>query len=251
VALMQRYRPGLLTIYLASLDHQQHQDGPDAPTARAVLTALDAIVGRLVSAHHKVYPKGVVALVSDHGFQEVSRETNLHRAFIDAGLIKLDAEGKIGTWEAMPVSEDGSASIILARPDDMALVEQVGKVLAALQADPASGVARIAGRAEIAAMGGNPAASFYLAFVPGTAAGDFHGADAPLYGKPQSRGTHGYFPALPAMRSTFMVMGPGIARGRNLGEIDMRAIAPTLARIIGARLDSAEKPPIDLAGGAR
>lgn len=244
MAMIRQHRPGLLTVYLASLDHQQHADGPDAPSARAVLEGIDAIIGRLVAAHRTAYRGSVVALVSDHGFQAIGRETNLPRAFIDAGLITVDGADKITAWEAMPVSEDGSAAVILARPDDAALAARVGAVLAALKADPASGIARIAGREEIARLGGNPAASFYLDFEPGTAAGDFRGASAPLYGTPQSRGTHGYFPALPAMRSTFMVMGPGIPRGRNLGEIDMRAVAPTLARIIGARMDSAEKPPI-------
>ena len=46
------------------------------------------------------------------------------------------------------------------------------------------------------------------------------------------------------MRSTFLVMGKRIAGGRALGEIDMRAIAPTLAAILGVPLPDAELPPI-------
>jgi len=46
------------------------------------------------------------------------------------------------------------------------------------------------------------------------------------------------------MRSTFLIAGPGIAKGRDLGEIDMRAIAPTLAKVMGATLPEAEKPPL-------
>ena len=44
------------------------------------------------------------------------------------------------------------------------------------------------------------------------------------------------------MRATFLIMGPGIPKGRALGEIDQRAIAPTLAAIMGASLASAELP---------
>jgi predicted AlkP superfamily pyrophosphatase or phosphodiesterase len=51
---------------------------------------------------------------------------------------------------------------------------------------------------------------------------------------------HGYSPAMPEMRSTFLIMGKGIDKGRNLGEIDMRAIAPTLAAIMGTSLPAAE-----------
>jgi predicted AlkP superfamily pyrophosphatase or phosphodiesterase len=57
---------------------------------------------------------------------------------------------------------------------------------------------------------------------------------------------HGYFPALPEMRSTFMIMGKGVARARNLGEIDMRAIAPTLARQMGVQLPLAEVATLKL-----
>ena len=47
-------------------------------------------------------------------------------------------------------------------------------------------------------------------------------------------------------RSTFMIMGKTIPRGRSLGEIDMRAIAPTLAAILRVPLPDAERPPLPL-----
>ena len=53
-------------------------------------------------------------------------------------------------------------------------------------------------------------------------------------------GMHGYLPDLPAMRATFIIAGPGVPRGRALGLVDQRAIAPTLARILGVRLQNAE-----------
>jgi hypothetical protein len=48
------------------------------------------------------------------------------------------------------------------------------------------------------------------------------------------------------LRSTFLIMGPGVAKGRALGEIDMRAIAPTLAAVLGVKLDGAELPALKL-----
>jgi hypothetical protein len=42
------------------------------------------------------------------------------------------------------------------------------------------------------------------------------------------------------MDSAFFVVGPGIAAGRDLGRIDMRDIAPTLAGLLGLPLPSAE-----------
>jgi hypothetical protein len=51
---------------------------------------------------------------------------------------------------------------------------------------------------------------------------------------------HGYLPSEPAMRSSLFADGPKIARHGDLGLIDMRAIAPAVARILGVTLDGAE-----------
>jgi hypothetical protein len=48
------------------------------------------------------------------------------------------------------------------------------------------------------------------------------------------------------MGSMFMIAGPGIRRGHDLGPIDMRSIAPTLARFMGVPFPSAEAPPQDI-----
>jgi hypothetical protein len=53
-------------------------------------------------------------------------------------------------------------------------------------------------------------------------------------------GMHGYLADRKEMNATFLIAGPGVPRGRSLGEIDMRDIAPTLAGILGVRLREAE-----------
>jgi Type I phosphodiesterase / nucleotide pyrophosphatase len=237
-------KPGFVTVYLAALDHHEHESGPGSAAAHAALERLDAVVGRLVAAQFKAHRDGVVVVVSDHGFEPVSRTTSLFRAFIDAGLIRLDPAGRIREWEAMPWTEGGSAAVVLARPDDAALTARVRAVLDGLLADPASGIERIADRGGIADLGGNPQASFYVNFRPGWGAADFAGGQAPLFAAASGKGTHGHFPLAPSLHSTFLVMGRGVPQGKALGEIDMRAIAPTIARILKVRLDGAEVPAL-------
>jgi hypothetical protein len=48
------------------------------------------------------------------------------------------------------------------------------------------------------------------------------------------------------MRASFLIVGKGIGKGRNLGSIDMRQIAPTFARILGVELPTATQSPLDL-----
>jgi predicted AlkP superfamily pyrophosphatase or phosphodiesterase len=244
VGLIGTKKPGFITVYLTSLDHEQHQFGPGTKEAHAVLQRIDALIGQLVAAELKAQPSAVIAVASDHGFAATDTEINLFRPFIDAGLITLDGDGKVKSWEAMPWPASGSAAIVIARADDKALVAKVKSLLDQLKANPEARIAAVIDRAEIAKMGGNPEASFFVDFGPGALAGGFKGASVPLATPSKYKGTHGYFPAALEMRSTFMMMGKSIPRARNLGEIDMRAIAPTLARVMKVRLPDAELKPL-------
>ncbi len=246
VKLIRRHRPDFTTVYLTAYDHEQHLAGPDTSQARAVLEKIDALVGELVEAQNEARPDSVIAVASDHGFSPVDTEVNLFRAFIDAGLITLNAAGKIVGWQAMPWPSGGSAAIVLADPKDPALISRVADLLARLQAQPELKIDRVLAPSAIRAKGGNPQASFYVGFKPGATSGAFKGANAPLLSAAAYRGTPGYLPDEPLMRSVFMVMGPDIKRGHDLGVIDMRMIAPTLASIMGGRLPASEMAPLDV-----
>ncbi len=73
-----------------------------------------------------------------------------------------------------------------------------------------------------------------------------YGLSLPLVTKPSNLGMHGYVPEHPEMRSSFFVVGPHVAKGRSLGEIDMRQIAPTIADILHVRLADAELPGLSI-----
>lgn len=238
--LIETRRPGFIAVYLAGLDHVEHESGPGSAEAHAALERIDAMVGELVAAERKVRPHAAIAIVSDHGFAPVDSDINLIRPFIEAGLIRIDAAGKVTGWDAEPWHAGGSAAIVLARPDDSALVAKVRGVLARLQADPALRIAEVIERAEIARRGGAPEASFYLYFRPGAEMG--RNPIAPPVSPSTVKGMHGFAASLPEMRATFLIDAPGSGLRGDLGLIDMRAIAPTLARIMGMSLPQAEMP---------
>jgi len=245
-ALIAAHKPDFLTVYLTALDHEQHEKGPDTPAAKAVLEKIDAIVGDLVAAERKAHPDAVIALVSDHGFEPTHTGLNLFRAFIDAGLITLDQDGKVASWQAMPWIAGGSAAIMLARPDDAGIADRTKALLDALAANPANGIAAVLDKAAIDRIGGNPQASYYINLAPGFVTDVFRGAAAPLVAPTPVKGMHGYLPGPAHLEATFMVMGGNVAKGKDLGRIDMRAIAPTLAKLMGGALPDADAAPIDL-----
>ena len=80
---------------------------------------------------------------------------------------------------------------------------------------------------------------------PGTQIGIAAPGHASIPLKPQE-GENGYFPELPDMFASFFVAGKGIAPHQDLGNIDMRQVAPTLAALLGVDLPTADFKPIAL-----
>lgn len=231
--------PEFMTVHLVSLDHYQHTYGPDSAEAKAALEQIDSDVGDLIATAKKVEPSVVIAIVSDHGFSPVHAEANIGKAFADAGLITLDKSHKVVSWEAMPWNAGGSSAIVLAHPDDAGVKERVVALLNKLQADPSSGVARWIDKSGIIERGGSPKASFWVDYKSGWSSISNFTQQMPT----TLKGTHGYFPDDKEMRATFMIAGPGI-KAKKLGEIDMRDIAPTLAKILEVSLPKADGKPL-------
>jgi hypothetical protein len=135
--------------------------------------------------------------------------------------------------------------VVLARPNDEALRAKVKALLDKLAADPASGVGRVLDRAGIAAMGGRSIAGGEF-FVDARIGYEFESRlkGPPVSEPPVNKGMHGYFPDHPEMRATLIIDGPGLARHGSLGEVDMRDVAPTVARLLGVSFPSATGKPL-------
>ncbi len=101
-------------------------------------------------------------------------------------------------------------------------------------------------------MGGNPQASFFINMAPdATSAGPESGrhASSPLHSNFELEGHARLFPGSgqSCARTFLAAWAPALPQGRYLGEIDMRAIAPTLAEVLGVELPGAEVKAIELA----
>lgn len=240
-AILAERKPQFMTVYLAGIDHAEHQGGPGSAVAITAIEETDALVGQLVTAARAAMPDVTVVVVSDHGFRPVTTDVNLFRPFLEAGLIRLGPDGKVASSDAMPWLAGGTATIRLARPDDAALLARVKTLLAKLAADPAYHIAAVLDAAQVAAAGGTDEASFFVAMQPGYETG--RDPAAPVTQPSTYKGMHGYVPGDAAMRSTLIVAGPGQERGRDLGTVDMRAIAPSIARILGVPLPTADVKP--------
>jgi len=68
----------------------------------------------------------------------------------------------------------------------------------------------------------------------------------PLVSNLSVRGDHGFSPSHPEMRASFFIAGPEIRNGADLGDVDMRSVAPTIARLIGASLPDTRIPALNV-----
>lgn len=226
-------KPRVHTSYFSVLDEVQHAHGPFAPEVFATLEAIDGMIDRIARAAAAANPQSVVAVVSDHGFARYEQTVSVNVALQKAGLIDVDADGRVTGWRAIMWSN----AIMLKDPADAETRRAVQGVLDGLVADASSGVFRYFDNAEARKQGGFPDAAFVVGVRPGfTISGRVTGA---LVEAHAPAGTHGLLRELHEMDSAFFLSGAGVPRG-TLGRIDMRDIAPTLARLGGLALANAQ-----------
>lgn len=237
VRLLETRRPALLTLHLVALDHAQHETGPMSGETFAVLERLDAVVARLRDTAERLAPgRALVAIVSDHGFVKVDTQVNVSAPFREAGLFTVE-RGRVVDWRAMPWSSGGAVAIVLKNPADEPTRARVREVLDKFAADPAHGVDRILDADALRARGAFPTASFLVGLKPGWQAAT--APLAPLTSRGQG-GQHGHLPDLPDLHASLFLVGFGVPGGRDLGLVDMRDVAPTLARRLGLSLPTAD-----------
>jgi predicted AlkP superfamily pyrophosphatase or phosphodiesterase len=236
--IIKTHAPKFMTIHLSSLDEQQHRFGPFSAEADSDLEVIDGQLNQLFAASRANDPKAVAVVVSDHGFVQITHKVNLMQPFLRAGLLQSG-----GAWKAQPWSGSGMAAVMLHDPADTQTEAQVRDLLQVMKADPNNGIAEVLERAAVKRRGAFPDASFLIVMKLGYYA--LADATSPLVSDVQGTpGSHGFSPDYPEMRAAFFIAGSGIARGRDLGLIDMRQIAPTVAQLLGVRLPAATQAPL-------
>jgi predicted AlkP superfamily pyrophosphatase or phosphodiesterase len=247
VAILKEKKPGFMIIHLGAMDHAQHQTGPFSEESNKTMVAMDMLVGEIEDAAKQASPDAVVAVVSDHGFSRTDYRVNLMLPFIDAGLIRVSTGShgsSITSWDAMLWPDGGSIAVVLRYPNNAAIKQKVADLLKKLQDDPQYGTNRVLAQPELTQLGGFPTAAFLIELKLDYQAGS--SLTGPLVENVPATGMHGYLPDNPELRSSFFVEGEGIARGRDLGVIDMRQIAPTLAGLLEISLPTATQKPVDV-----
>ncbi|HXU80351.1 MAG TPA: alkaline phosphatase family protein [Polyangia bacterium] len=231
-------RPDFLAVHLLELDEAQHKFGPRSPEALATLERLDGILGNIFDGLRALgrWDETTVVLLSDHGFFAVHHQIHLTALLRTLGLVQLDGQGNLVSWKAMVAPSSGTAALVMhpkATAEDRRKVDDAVRLLLG---NPAYGVGRAYRGAELAATGGFAGAYVVLEALPGHIF--VKGGEAQPLVAPTSNfnGAHGYDPRRPEMRASFIIRGPKIRRGKEIGLVRLLDVAPTVARVLGIDL---------------
>lgn len=230
VYILNHKNPRLSLAYVGGLDEEEHHSGPFSAASLATLEKIDGMVDRLWKA---AGPGAVFAVVSDHGFVDIQHSVYLAARLRDEGLITVSG-GRIASWRASLWNALGTGAVVLAPGAGVEVRAQVRELLDDLARDPESGVEQILEGAGIRRLGGFPGADFVVVMRPGyQLSGDL--SQGHLV-RDWGGGTHGFSPELKEMDASLFIAGPGIPAGADLGRVDQRDVAPTLAGFLGLKM---------------
>lgn len=235
--ILETKHPDLSFIYLTDLDTVQHASGPFSPQAFATLEAIDADVARIA----KAAGPSTFVIVSDHGFLPITHIVKPSVLLRSAGLLDV-TNGKVTGYRAAAWKAGGTCAIVVR---DANVKPVVTKLFHEAAADPRNGIAKVYDGA--ARFGDAPGVALVLEAADGfmfspSLEGDLTEATS-------ERGTHGYSPDRKEMQATLILSGEGVKRGQTLSVVDMIDVAPTVAKLLGVTLPSADGKALDGALG--
>src|SRR3954465_2449667 len=147
--------------------------------------------------------------------------------------------------DAWSLSQGGAAAVyILDRPGREAITGRIRQAMTGIQGIEAVFTPDEYGRIGQAKPDEDPhAPDLWLAAKEGYSfSNEAAGESVVTAGKPA--GTHGFLPEHPGMRGIFVAWGGGIEPGTKLGRIANTQVAPTIARLLGLDLPTAEGKPL-------
>jgi predicted AlkP superfamily pyrophosphatase or phosphodiesterase len=239
--LWNRYRPDLLLVHFVHYDQLAHKFGPTSPQALAAIEQTDEEIGRIREGFLEGEAPTLVVL-SDHGFAPVEKEAAPLSVLAEEGLFDREADGTPKLGKLGAVHAGGSFAVYWL--EEPSATERASLQRAVKRLVEAGTVGEVVDRARLESLSADPDAELSIDAASGVYFSDrFEGPL--LRDSIKDRGTHGQLPTRPGLEASFIMAGPEVTAGRNLGRMALTQVAPTLARLLGLPseiLASNEKP---------
>lgn len=234
-------KPFFMSCYYAAYDETAHINGVYSREAIEDLEKIDALVGELIEkAHEMTNNNVVVCVVSDHGTIDNKYDIKPNIIFVKNNLIEIDTNGKLINWDVWCQRSGGTGQIRLRYKENQEIKSKVEAVLKELLEDENSGISEvITGEEAKEIRRGFPDADYVIISKPGyevreDTLGEY------LDSNTAQKAQHGYCENLKDMRASFYIEGINIEKNRDIEELRLVDIAPTLAKIMGFEILTCE-----------
>lgn len=244
---LAKHAPNLVMIHLVEPDHVQHRFGPRSAEAYWCVSYADDRIRDLIEAVGRSPRAGktTIFVCGDHGFFPIRRDIKPNVLLRKLGLIEVTG-GKMQKQAAWCLSQGGACAVYVL--DDSRRAEILARLREQLK--HLEGVEAVFGPDEFARLGQptreeDPRApDLWLAAKTDYSFSDAYQGEETVSHRSAVGGTHGYLPDQPDMLAACVIWGPDVKAGTQLGKIDMRDIAPTIAQVLGIDLPSAQGKPL-------
>jgi predicted AlkP superfamily pyrophosphatase or phosphodiesterase len=244
VRILEDHHPNLLLFHLLTLDDVNHEYGPMSNASMTAMAWLDSQVKRVVDVLERpgFAGRSTVIIVSDHGFRAYKHRIHANVLLQEKGILSAVGDGKLH-GDAWVVPEGGIGMVYVNNSARKAeLIARIRSIYS-----NAEGIEKIYGVEDFGPLGlptpaeSDQAPDLVLSGKPDYA---FSGDSAKTYITDANGGTHGFLNSDPQMQAIFMAWGAGVPKHAQLGSITNREIAPTIAKLLGLEIKSAESPAL-------
>ncbi|MBR4082043.1 MAG: alkaline phosphatase family protein [Clostridia bacterium] len=241
--ILRAYKPNLLAIHHANIDHYRHKSGVFTPLVEHGVHEVDHYVGNLLKAAEDagVLEETDFFIVSDHGQMDIRRAVAINAIFAEEGLISIGENGELTDWRAWVKSGGLSALVYVKDPADE---KRVYDILCRLRDDGVYGVSEVFTREEAARDHHLDGKFSFVLETDGMTTFSTEW-ERPLV-RPLTnadyrvgRATHGYLPHK-GPQPTLIAFGPHIKPGVVLPHANLIDEAPTIAHVLGLDMGDVE-----------
>jgi predicted AlkP superfamily pyrophosphatase or phosphodiesterase len=224
----RKHKPNLGLYHFLNLDGTHHTYGPRTPAGNTAMGFADTLLKQVVDSARAagIFDRTTFLVLSDHGFKPVKKYIRGNVATRQAGI------------EGVSVIPEGGSALIYVHDaaERDRLVPKLKELFARTE-----GVARVYSPAEFAELGlptrQQSDQGPDLVLTPKPTYGFGGGSEGALLNEPYQSGAHGFPSSDPDMNAVFIACGRGIKPGVKLDVIDNVDVAPTVAALLGLKME--------------